>query len=176
MTELKQINWAEKQFTANGKTYHISTQYSIYRSVYAEEAKIEMETGVRVGRTMSEWQTVFELLNAGKLAEASVHAYNQMKAINGFYERPDPVLRLAACYVNYEGEDVRTISDEIVNQKKIDWAEEGYTIQSFFLLALTFIAEETADLKNITHHISNLIKNFSKEMEKVEPNIPILES
>jgi len=168
-TEPKKINWADKTFAANGKNYNISTTMSIGRSVYAEEAKIELERGVRVGQTTESFLEIFNLLNAGKPAEAAVKTYNHVKAIDNFFERPEPVLRICACYLNYDGEDVRFITDELVREKINDWSEEGIARESFFLLALTFISEETADLKNFTAHISEVVKREAQKMMEATP-------
>jgi hypothetical protein len=58
----------------------------------------------------------------------------------------------------------------LVREKISDWSEEGIARESFFLLALTFISEETADLKNFTQRISEVIK---KEAEKLMEATPI---
>lgn len=168
---MKAINWKEKKFEANGRTYYISGQMSIGRSVYAEEAKIEMESGVRVGKTTESFSKIYELLNKGKQADAAVECYNHIKAIDGFFERPAPVLRLCACFINHEGEDTKYINDSLVAEKVKDWSEEGLAMDSFFQLALIFIYDETADLKKFTGLISEVIKKQEGKPPKAVTHI-----
>jgi hypothetical protein len=172
-TEIKKITWNDKSFQANGKIYHLSTSMSIGRAVFCEEAKIQLETGVRVGQTTEQFQEIYNLLNQGKMADASVKAYNHLKALDSFFERPAPVLRICACFINTQEEDIRYIDDTQVKEKIQDWAEEGISMESFFLLDLIFITEETVDLRNFTLHTSDLAKKYAAKLGKSELNIPI---
>jgi hypothetical protein len=164
MKEPKKINWAEKVFQANGKNYFISPSISIGRAVYLEEAKIELETGVRVGQTTEGFLKIWNLLQAGKFADAAVETYNRMKAVENFTERPNPVLRICACFLNREDEDITTINEEMVRSKIVDWKAEGVAMESFFTLALIFLTEETSDLKNFTKEYSNVLQNTLKNL------------
>jgi hypothetical protein len=141
----------------------------------AEEAKIELERGVRVGQTTEALLKIYDLLQKGKFADASVETYNSIKAIDSFFERPAPVLRICACFINREGEDVRYLSDDDVRAKIEDWKEEGLSMESFFLLALIFISEETADLKKFSEKIKATIQNFASKTADGKLNSFILD-
>ncbi len=174
MKDPKKINFAERMFTANGKNYFISTSVSVGRAVYIEEAKIEMETGVRVGQTTEGFIRIYDLLNAGKVADAAREAYNRAMAVDTMLNRPSPALRICACFMNREGEDIRGITEELVMSKIEDWKAEGLSMESFFTIALIFIAEETADLKSFTKKLEQEIaENFKRKLAQGELSTPI---
>ena len=50
-----------------------------------------------------------------------------------------PVLKMCCLFINYEGEDVRTINDEIIAKKLDDWRNEGIDMGYFFDFALRSI-------------------------------------
>lgn len=175
--QLKEINWLEKQFEANGKKYVISPKLSIQRSVYAEEAKIELETGVRIGQTFEGFRKIYDCLQEGKFADAAVETYNRLNAIDSFFQRPLPALRLCACFLNTENEDPRTIDDAMVQVKIEDWQAEGISMNSFFLLAVSFIKSETTEFESMSERLEGLVQEFTakmvmKEVEEQIPNIP----
>lgn len=171
MQELKSIDWSQKQFSANGKTYHIYPKVSIQRGVFIEEAKIEMETGQRMGQTFKALSSVYEKLNEGKFADASVQVYNQLKSIEGYFERPAPILRICACILNTNEEDIREITDALVNEKIADWKAEGITMESFFILGLSFLKEETTELLNMQQTASKAMAEMLERMKEHSPKL-----
>jgi len=171
---LKSIDWNQQSFMANGKKYLLEKHLSIQRSVYTEAARIEMESGLRFGKYTEDWQKLWTLLNdkeKSHFGEISVIVYNHLRSFNNFLENVHPVLKIAACFINEESEDRRTISDDIVNRKVNDWVEEGITMNSFFLLVLSFLKTEAEDLKSITNHISELTKEVMGKLSTKEEAI-----
>jgi hypothetical protein len=136
-----------------------------------------LETGVRVGRTTDQFVKIWNHLQKGEMANASVECYNSMKAIDGFFERPMPALRMCACFMNREDEDPKDdMTDEIALSKIEDWKAEGIAIESFFTIALIFIAEDTADFRNFTEAQKKLGEMFRQKLAQNELNTPISES
>ena len=175
MNELKNIDIKENSFTANGKTYHIETEMSIQRAVYAEAAKIEMEGGMQLGKQLEDWKKIYELANTLKFADIAVMAYNNMRGFKNFFETNHPVLKLCACFINKSDEDRRYISDDLVKTKIQDWSEEGLSMRNFFLLALTFLKADTENYKNATESILRLVKDFNQNVNEDKLNIAISE-
>lgn len=173
MNELKKIEIAERTFTANGIEYFIETDLSIQRSVYAEAAKLELEAGVKIGKQIEDWKNVYDLANEQKFADIVVLAYNNRRGYKNFYEQHPPVLKLCACFINAKDEDRRTISDDLVTRKINDWAEEGISMQSFFVLALTFLKSELEGYRNATQDILNLVNEFQEKLKEENLDIPI---
>ena len=173
--KLKTLDLTKPSFEANGKTYFVEAELSIQRSVYAEQCKIEIETSLAPGKQLKDWQKVYELANQTKFADIVVLAYNNLKGFKDFYEKKPPVLKLCACYLNTENEDRRVIDENLVNAKIDDWAEEGYTMQGFFALALTLIKNDIEHYKNIMADFSQLIQEFNQKVAKNGLNTPIKE-
>lgn len=172
--QLKSIDWSQQSFTANGKKYLLEKQLSIQRAVYTEAARIELESGLRFGKYTEDWQKLWALLNdkeKSHFGEISVIVYNHLRSFNNFLENVHPVLKIAACFINEENEDRRSINDDIVNKKIADWIEEGITMNSFFLLVLSFLKTEAEDLRSITNHISELTKEVMEKLSTKEEAI-----
>lgn len=165
MRELKFLDWQQKTFEANGKKYTIYGKMSIARSVYAEVAKMEMETGLNFGKSYEALTEVYNLLNAGKMADAAVMVYNALKSFETFQERPKPVLRICACYLNTEDEDLTEMSDELAQKKVDDWATEGIAMESFFLFAMATIRAETDELQSLTSQTSEAMANLVEKIK-----------
>jgi predicted amino acid-binding ACT domain protein len=177
MNEPKKINFSERQFLANGKRYFIATSVSIGRAVYMEEAKIELERGMRVGQTTEGLLKIYDLLNKGKFADAAIECYNRINAVKSFLERPMPALRMAACFMNREDEDIKQeMTDELAMSKINDWKAEGLSMDSFFTIALIFISEETADLKNFTNELQKVAEVYRQKVATMQLSTPISES
>jgi hypothetical protein len=174
--ELKQINFQEKSFQANGKEYLIEKELSIQRSVYAEQCKIELETGLRVGKQLDDWTKVYDLANERRFADIVVLAHNNRRAFKNFFEEHHPILKLCACFLNSPEEDRRIITDSMVAAKIKDWAEEGYAMSSFFELALSFLKTESGDYRSALESVAELIKEFHQRRTQEELNTPIIAS
>lgn len=169
--ELKSLDWSQQSFNANGKKYLLEKHLSIQRAVYAEAARIELESGLRFGKYTEDWQKLWNLLNdkeKSHFGDISVIVYNHLRSFNNFIENTHPVLKIAACFINEENEDRRSINDDLVNKKVNDWMEEGITMNSFFHLVLSFLRIEAEGLKSITDHISQVAKEM---VEKLSTNV-----
>ncbi len=171
--ELKKIDLTKKSFIANGVEYFIESEISIQRAVYAEAAKIELETGMNVGKQTEEWKKVYDTCNENKFADVAVTAYNNLRSFKNFYEDHSPVLRLCACYINYKDEDRRYISDDLINKKVNDWIEEGFSISGFFLLSLSILKDEVKSCVSATQGILEAIREYNELMKDGSLNIPI---
>ena len=173
MTELKKIDLVERSFTANGTEYFIETDLSIQRSVFAEAAKLELEAGVKIGKQVEDWVKVYDLANEQKFADIVILAYNNRRGYKHFFEHHPPVLKLCACFINTKDEDRRTINDDMVTRKINDWSEEGISMQSFFVLALTFLKSELEDYRSATQDILALVKDLQQKLKEENLDIPI---
>ena len=173
MEQLKKIDLETKNFTANGTEYVIENELSIQKSVFAEAAKLELERGVRIGSQAEDWKKVYDLCNENKLADIAVMAYNNTRGFKDFFKQHHAVIRLCACYINYKGEDRRYINDDAVNKKATDWQEEGYSMDSFFLLALAILKRAVEDCGSAMHDILETIKEYNQMIQEEKLNIPI---
>lgn len=183
--QLRSIDWNQQSFTANGKKYLLEKHLSIQRAVYAEAARIEMESGLRLGKYTEDWQKIWDLLNdkdRSHFADISVIVHDHLRSFNNFLQDVHPVLKVAACFINEENEDRRSINDDLVNKKVEDWMEEGITMSSFFLLVLSFLRIEAEGLKSITDRISEIGKEVMAKLStgeletEIKINTPTSES
>ena len=170
---LKTIDLTQPSFIANGEEYYIEKDISIQRSVYAEAAKIELESGLKVGKQLEDWVAVYDLANQQKFADIVVMAYNHRRGFKDFFEKHPPVLKLCSCFLNTKDEDRRYINDDLVERKIKDWTEEGISMQSFFALALTLLKIEVEGYRSATADILKLIKDFNEKVNAAELNTPI---
>lgn len=171
MQQLKEINWNEQSFMANGKKYFLEKNVSIQRAVFAESAKIELESGLRLGKYTEDWEKIWKMLNSpdkSHFADIAVIVHDHLRSFNNFLQDVPAILKLCACFINSEEEDRRYINQDMVNAKIEDWTKEGLSMKSFFLLGLNFLAAEAENLKSITDHISSLNGQVMEMMAKSE--------
>lgn len=155
-TELKRINFTTGQFEANGKKYTIEKLISIERYTKFQQFEIEAAFSATFKNLFDTLNNTYELLNKGKLADASVNVYNAMKGVHEISNKEPYVLKYCALFINEENEDRRVITDEMISQKIADWQEEGLPVQDFFTLATN----------SIPHYIESYMSNFQSSLEE----------
>lgn len=158
------------KFKANGKEYVIEDKLSISRSI--EAAKLELELfDLSTKNLKNILISAYNDLNGNnkerivKFADAAVKIHNIVNKLEKNLKFEElPVLRYCALYVNSEGEDRRTISEEQITKKVTDWQEEGLEFMGFFLLALNALPSVRKDYIKFIQDISE--KSRSEENEK----------
>jgi len=140
-------------FMANGKKYFIESTMSIERYTKFQQLELELSFNLSFKQLFDTLNTVYDLLNKGKLADASVHVYNAMRGFANLEEKEPFVLKYCALFINEENEDRRIITDDMITKKIEDWQEEGYAIQDFLALALYSIPDY---IKSYQKHIQNI--------------------
>lgn len=170
-TQLTQIK-AEIGFTfnANGKKYIVEDKLSIARAI--EASKIELELfDLSVGSIKSGLINAYNDLNGTnpdktvKFADAAIKIHNLVNRFDkGFKLEENPILRYASLFINQEGEDRRTISNDVINEKIKDWLEEGIESSGFFLLVLSVLPSAKKEFAKLTESI------YPKVGSEAEPN------
>lgn len=154
MAEVKDLDF-NNPFQANGKTYRVKTKLSVTRWIQFEIAQIELAHGVSFADMIKNWQTVYDLCNKMKLADAAVLAHNQLTSIaTRLEDRTHPVLKICSLFVNYDGEDEVQWDEDLAKEKQNDWTIEGYSMQDFFQLAYQLVPQLLAVLDETSHSIS----------------------
>jgi hypothetical protein len=142
---LRKLDPETRSFEANGQRYTAVTSLTVER--YEAYELYQAEIGI--GRTFEEIQgsinRAFELCNevaTGKkvFAELAVllHDLSIGCTLVGTTQ-PHAVLKLCALFLVREGEDLRTIDDQLVQDKITDWKEAGIDMGYFFAFALRSI-------------------------------------
>lgn len=139
--ELKQIDFKDREFMANGRKYIISNKISIRR--YAEYQKLipGLTFGLGFDEIFKNLKQAYNHLNKQNFADSAVILHNVMNGISNVEEtaRIHPALKMAALFINREDEDLKLVDEELIKQKIEDWTEEGYNISDFFTLSLNSI-------------------------------------
>lgn len=153
--ELPRIAFSTGQFEANGKIYFIESLYSADRWIMKEEIEMEVAYGSSYAEMAKKWETNYLALNEGRMADASVIAYNAMKGIEETFKREPAVLKLIALCCNTADEDRTIITDDMITEKIIDFRKSGIPMNDFFHLAANIIPDFIENFKKATGQYSN---------------------
>lgn len=153
-TEIKQIPLDGTPFQANGKTYHVSNELTIERWVKMQEFQIELGFGVEFAEMQQNWLKINDFANKQKFTDIAVMAHNMVNGISKTYSREPQILKYCALFINYEGEDLAIINDEMISTKIADWKAEGLGIDGFFLFSLGKVNGLADVFMNATHEDS----------------------
>lgn len=144
-----------KEFEAGGKKYRKSQRLSFARYGLMEEYNLELGYGRTPKEIFAEQQVQFELLNKQKFAECAVSVHNSMSGIARIVDRdPHPMFKQCALFWNYEGEDVRYMTDELLAEKFKDWADAGIDAAFFFGQAVSNVPGLLAAYRLLTKDYS----------------------
>lgn len=160
MNSLKKINFAEKTFTANGKTYFIETTLSYDRWKEWRKLQVEISYDVSFDNLFEKLKDTWALLNqpTPKVLDAGVTLYNVMQGMKmAMDDKQIPlVIQMCALFMNVEDEDRRFITKEQIATKANDWKEEGIDMESFFTFAISSIPNFLKSYESIIQDISQL--------------------
>lgn len=127
-----------RTFEANGRTYHKADSISAMRWKWMEMLNVELAYGRNPGEMFAGCRKAFDLLNKQQFAEAAVAIHDQMSGLAKIADgREHVVIRLTMLFWNYEGEDTRTMTDELMERKVDDVMKAGIDIGFFFSQALS---------------------------------------
>jgi hypothetical protein len=156
-------------FTANGKTYHKASSISFQRYGLMEVWNHELGFGRSVEQTFQSERQAFDLLNKLKLAEAAVLLNNSMQGLariadqGELIKRTHPAIKLSMLFWNHEGEDVRTMPDELMNLKLADMEAEGIDHGFFFRTALANVPGFLSAYRQLTQSGSTETKEAASQ-------------
>lgn len=139
MKKLKTLDPEARSFQAGGKTYLIESKLSISRfhqyQIYEQEAGFS----VTFATLIAELKSVYELLNAVKIADASVKVHNMLIGSARLQEKEHVLLKMCALFMNEPEEDRGDINDDMISAKIEAWRNE-YEIDGFFSRALNTVS------------------------------------
>ena len=134
-------------FMANGNRYIIMEYLSVGRDVRFKNTVPKMVFGTDFAGIFESFAKIYTYATTGESPLAALHkisvlCMNQMDAVKSMRETGnDPVLELCALFINKEGEDHSTISDQQISDKIADWKAEGLDSNDFFLLAINSVKD-----------------------------------
>jgi hypothetical protein len=134
---IKTIDPNQTRFEANGHVYTIAANsLSVNRWQKYLELQAEFGMGSTLPEIMAAFRAIYDAANLNKCADIGVLSRDAMIGISNIGKREPQALRLCALFCNREGEDLKTISDDLISEKIEDWKAEGFDIQGFFHLAV----------------------------------------
>lgn len=142
--EQKRIDFTKGNFQANGTYYIQPTGQSIIRYKILEQKGIAAMFGSSPGELFQTLKGIYDAATTWTNPGEAIHkvamaSYNQMQAIKGAAERNHPMLEICTLFINKEGEDLSTWSEDLCKAKIADWTEAGIAMEDFFTLGATFL-------------------------------------
>lgn len=139
MSKTKQIDFSKDVIPANGKNYTILKELPIARFEELDKMEVELYYGFDMKGLYDKLVETFNDLNKSRPADASVKIHNLLKGVaDKVDQRTHIILRICSLFLVTEDEDVNEWSEDLAKQKTEDWAKEGYSMNSFFTLVVTF--------------------------------------
>jgi hypothetical protein len=154
---LREIPVNTESFVANGKEYRVHKSVSFDRWEAYEILQVEIGLARSYQQLMDGLREAYDLCNqvaAGKpvFADLAVGLRDMIIGTTLVGEKQTPaVLKMAALFINREGEDVRFIDEATIESKIEDWRIEGISMTFFFQFALHSIPGFFAAFKAISH-------------------------
>lgn len=154
---LKELPPDTTAFEASGTKYRVARSVSMDRWEAYELLSVEVGLGRSFAQIMQGLREAYDLTNqvaSGKPVFADLAVLLRdllMGAASVNDGQAHPVLKMCCLFINYEGEDVRTITDEIITKKLDDWRNEGIDMGFFFGFALRSIPGFFDAYKAVTH-------------------------
>lgn len=123
----------------SGAVYRKAESLSFKRWDWRAAACLRAFYGRECDKLFADMKTIYGHLNSrDKLADASVIAYNAMKGVADIRDdRISPLMEVALLFWNAEGEDVGTMTEEMMEKKRRDL--EHYDAQFFFDQAVSLM-------------------------------------
>lgn len=158
--EPKTIPDGATQFEANGKVYRRASSVSFNRYGWMEQFNIELSYGRSVKDIFEAQRKQWDLMNKMKFAELAVSMDDVMTGVSRIASGdPHPMFKQCALFWNYEGEDVRTMTDELMAEKLSDWEQEGIDAGFLFRQAVSNVPGLLAAYRVLTESSSETAKD-----------------
>jgi hypothetical protein len=137
MSEIKKLPLGAKQFEANGNTYHVHTDLTIERYRWLDKLQVAVAFGGDYENIFSRANRAYDLLNAGKMADAAVALNGLLESANrGISDDEPTVLQIGTLFLSKNEEPPTAWSEAWASSVINDIATEGYSMSDFFNLAL----------------------------------------
>jgi hypothetical protein len=134
-------------FKANGNDYVIMEYITLGREPMFKNIVAKMAFGVDFKSLFIVLREIHVAATTGEspiaqLNKVSVKSANLMEAIKDVQTNErEPYLELCALFINRLGEDHSYITQQMIDDKIIDWKKEGYDPNDFFLLAINSVSD-----------------------------------
>lgn len=134
-------------FHANGTKYTVSDSFTIGRFVMVNMIEEELSMLSSMGSCHQVMTEAINELNNLNPIKAGALLMNKVESDRKNVEYIPFVIRTCAAYINYDGEDLKTLTEEQIHKKFVDWSEEGLDVMPFFVFAMSMYREHLEGLK-----------------------------
>lgn len=158
---------AGNSFVANGKLYTVSHTFAIGRFSAVEELEEEL---IALGDKLSCHQVMLSAMaqiNQINFGGAYTTLFNKIESDQRNARLTHYMLRMCAAYINYEGEDVRYLTEEVIKAKMNDWSEEGLPVLPFYSFAVSVCNAAMERYRKPLAHLLNEAKEMSAAIAEV---------
>lgn len=157
--ELKEIDFSQSSFVANGTTYYIKQSLSIERYRWYEKYQVNLGFARDFKSIHSELKKSIDLANKAKGVEAWNHVFNLYEQVGKIVDEQATIHQgflICALFICTEDEDLTEWDENIALKKIADWNKEGFSAMSFFQLAANLTQGYIDALEEISQRISEL--------------------
>lgn len=159
---LKRIDLESGKFTANGTNYTVEAGLSIERYCEFQILEKELAFGMTFKGIFDKLMEIKNLLDKVKFVAAITILVDLIRGVSQVGEREPVVLKMAALFINYEGENRAVWNTDLMNKKIADWKAEGLDMQDFFTVAFGSVNGFYAIYQNVTRNITEILDGTLK--------------
>ena len=106
-----------------------------------------------------------EHINNYEPGEAYTLLRNKVHSENNNSKMMHYSLRICTAFINYEGEDIRNLTNDQIQEKITDWSEEGLDVRPFFALAKAVSKTNFESLDKSTQDILEAEQTVKEALE-----------
>lgn len=154
MDTLRTINFSEtKSFECGGRKFYLHDSISFSRFMELQKLILEFAFSSSFQEVFKNLRIAYDHLNNLRLADGAVVLHNIMYGIIKLDDKEDSALKIAALFINEEGEDVTEFNDAKSKEKISCWSKE-LDVTPFYQLAVSAVPAWTTAFKLVSQGIS----------------------
>lgn len=164
--ELKELNFSETAFMANGTEYFVKSSLSVERFRWFEKYQVNFGFARDFKTIYDNLKKSIDLANKGKGVEAWNCVFNLYEQVGKIVDEEKAVHQaflICALFICTEDEDVTQWDENKAIKKIEDWNREGITANSFFQLAANLVNGYIDALEEISRSTSELVATAKME-------------
>jgi hypothetical protein len=159
--EPKRIDMQTGKFTANGVNYSIEQFLTIERYAEFQILEKEMAYGMTFEAQYKLVDAAEKALNKTNFVDAAVLLNNLKQGILKVKSREPVVLKICALFMNAENENIKIITQDMIDTKIYNWKHEGIAMNDFFTVALNSVNGFLGIYQSITRSITAILETPS---------------
>lgn len=158
-TEFTKIDQQTGKFTANDINYTVTQFLSVERYCEFQILEKELAYGLSFEQMYRALDAAEKELNKQQFVNSAVLITDIKRGILKAQEREPTILKICALFINADGEDIRTFTQDMVDTKIHNWKAEGLNMNDFFIVAASTISGFLGIYQNVTRSILAILNN-----------------